>query len=38
MADTPGQADTRKGKAEGSMAEEPQEDWKIREKGGRFSQ
>ena len=37
MADTTGMADIRKGKAEGSMAEEPQEDWKIREKGGRFS-
>ena len=37
MADTTGMADIRKGKAEGAMADPVQEDWKIREKGGRFS-
>jgi len=36
MADTTGKADIRKGEAEGSMAEKPLEDWKIKTKGGRF--
>lgn len=37
MADTTGQGDIRKSKATGSMAEKPQQDWKKKTTGSRFS-
>lgn len=37
MADTTGEADIRKAVLNDVQKAKPQEDWKIREKGGRFS-